>query len=256
MPEEFPHEIAPLVESINKLLDRQESLVRKARDRAGALAHGLKTPLTVLTGEVRRLEMKGLASEAERMQEQLVSIGTHVDREVARARTSGTSVGCGAYTEVNETVGRLLRLMYRLPRGDRLNWQTEIPAGLAVDMDPHDFGEVIGNLLDNARKWAANNVTIRAAVSGDQVRLSIEDDGPGFAGGPGSGLPERGVALRSDKTSSGLGLGIVEDILAEYGTKPEIGGEDGCSVSFEVPACRGSPSLVPAPARDHVRKTG
>ena len=150
------------MESINKLLDRQESLVRKARDRAGALAHGLKTPLTVLTGEVRRLEMKGLASEAERMQEQLVSIGTHVDREVARARTSGTSVGCGAYTEVNETVGRLLRLMYRLPRGDRLNWQTEIPAGLAVDMDPHDFGEVIGNLLDNARKWAANNVTIRA----------------------------------------------------------------------------------------------
>ena len=66
--------------------------MRKARDRAGALAHGLKTPLTILGGEVRRLEQTGLAQEAERMQEQLGSIRTHVEREVARARTSGASV--------------------------------------------------------------------------------------------------------------------------------------------------------------------
>ena len=142
MPQRFADEIAPLVESINKLLDRQENLIRKARDRAGALAHGFKTPLTILAGEVRRLEMKGLGEEAERMQEQLVSIRTHVDREVARARTSGASVGCGAYTAVDETLARLLRLMQHMPRGERLTWQTQMPPGLGVDMDPHDFGEV------------------------------------------------------------------------------------------------------------------
>ncbi|WP_210492300.1 ATP-binding protein [Microvirga antarctica] len=251
MPEHFPREIAPLVESINKLLDRQENLIRKARDRAGALAHGLKTPLTILTGEVRRLEMKGLSDEGERIKEQLLSIGDHVDREVARARMSGASVGGGAYTAVNETVTRLLRLMYRMPRGDRLNWQTRIPPDLGVDMDPHDFGEVMGNLLDNARKWAASRVMIQVDLVGDKARLSIQDDGPGFSDGSNKGLPERGMTGRSDTTSSGLGLGIVEDILAEYGTKPEISGEGECCVTFEVKTCRPSPMG----ANDDARKT-
>ena len=154
MTRRFPDEVAPLVENINKLLDRQENLVRKARDRAGALAHGLKTPLTILGAEVRHLEQSGRHQAAERMQEQLGLIRTHVEREVARARTSGASVACGAYTQVDETVARLLRLMQHMPRGEALVWETGIPADLAVDMDPHDFGEVMGNLLDNARKWA------------------------------------------------------------------------------------------------------
>jgi signal transduction histidine kinase len=241
MPQRFPDEIAPLVESINKLLDRQENLIRKARDRAGALAHGLKTPLTILAGEVRRLEMRGLPDEAERMQEQLISIRTHVDREVARARTSGASVGCGAYTAVDETIARLLRLMQHMPRGDRLVWETQIPSGLGVDMDPHDFGEVMGNLLDNARKWAESRVTVRVEIVREKARLTVEDDGPGFAGGADRGLPERGLTGRSDTTSSGLGLGIVVDILAEYGTKPDISGDGRCCVSFEIPLCRASP---------------
>jgi signal transduction histidine kinase len=238
MPRHFPLEIAPLAENINKLLDRQENLIRKARDRAGALAHGLKTPLTILGGEVRRLESKGLTQEAARMQEQLVSIRTHVDREVARARTSGASVGCGAYTAVDETVARLLRLMQHMPKGEQLIWETQIPPDLGVDMDPHDFGEAIGNLLDNARKWAATRVTVRARILGPMVRLSVEDDGPGFNGKAGEGLPERGVSGRSDEMSSGLGLGIVADILAEYGTKPDISADGRGCVSFEVPACR------------------
>lgn len=136
MTSHFPDEVAPLVGSINTLLDRQDQLVRKARDRAGALAHGLKTPLTILGGQVRRLEQSGNADIAERMHEQLESIRRLVDREVARARTSGTSVGCGVYTAVDETVARLLRLMQHMPRGGELVWHTKIPSDLAVEMDP------------------------------------------------------------------------------------------------------------------------
>jgi signal transduction histidine kinase len=238
MGQDVPDEIAPLVSSINGLLDRQENLVRKARDRAGALAHGLKTPLTILHGEVRRLEQKGFSSEAERLQEQLSAIGAHVEREVTRARTSGISVSCGAYTAVEETVARLIRLMHHMPRGDQLDWRTQIPADLGVDMDPQDFGEVVGNLLDNARKWAKANVTVCAEVVGDKARLTIKDDGPGFTSRTAGERPERGVAEQSDATSSGLGLGIVEDILAEYGATPQIEGNGRCSVSFEVAICR------------------
>jgi signal transduction histidine kinase len=237
MTRRFPDEVAPLVESINKLLDRQENLVRKARDRAGTLAHGLKTPLTILGGEVRRLEQTGRLEAAERMQEQLETIRAHVEREVARARTSGASVGCGAYTQVDETVARLVRLMQHLPRGEELRWQIDIPAGLAVDMDPHDFGEVMGNLLDNARKWAATRIAVRAERLREKARIMVEDDGAGFTGTHGA-RPERGVQERSDPSSSGLGLGIVEDILSEYATRAEIDGNGRCRISFEIPLCR------------------
>ena len=237
MTRRFPDEVAPLVENINKLLDRQENLVRKARDRAGALAHGLKTPLTILGAEVRHLEQSGQHQAAERMQEQLGLIRTHVEREVARARTSGASVACGAYTQVDETVARLLRLMQHMPRGEALVWETRIPDELAVDMDPHDFGEVMGNLLDNARKWAKAKVTVRAERASEKARIVVEDDGPGFSD-TGGVRPERGVQGQADPTSSGLGLGIVEDILAEYGTGAEIDGNGRCRISFEIPLCR------------------
>ncbi|MBM6578935.1 HAMP domain-containing histidine kinase [Microvirga sp. BT689] len=250
MTRRFPNEVAPLVENINKLLDRQENLVRKARDRAGALAHGLKTPLTILGGEVRHLEQTGRLDAAERMQEQLEIIRTHVEREVARARTSGASVACGAYTQVDETVARLLRLMQHLPRGEQLVWQTGIPTELAVDMDPHDFGEVMGNLLDNARKWADTRVDVRTERTGENARIVVEDDGPGFSGTDGA-RPERGMTGRSDATSSGLGLGIVEDILAEYGTSLDIDGDGRFRISFEIPLCPEKPIVASQEARSH-----
>jgi signal transduction histidine kinase len=240
MARRFPDEVAPLVDSINKLLDRQENLVRKARDRAGALAHGLKTPLTILGAEVRSLDRCGQHEAADRMQEQLELIRTHVEREVARARTSGASVACGAYTQVEETIARLLRLMQHLPRGEQLVWQTSIPAELAIDMDPHDFGEVMGNLLDNARKWARARVEICVERAGEHARIMISDDGPGFSGTDGA-RPERGMTGRSDPNSSGLGLGIVDDILAEYGTSAEIDGGGHCHVSFRIPLGREAP---------------
>jgi signal transduction histidine kinase len=238
MTRHFPDEVAPLVDNINKLLDRQEGLVRKARDRAGALAHGLKTPLTILGGEMRRLEQTGLQDVAGCMQEQLDMIYTHVEREVARARTSGASVGCGAYTQVDETIARLLRLMQHMPQGERLIWRTAIPADLAVDMDPHDFGEVMGNLLDNARKWARTCVNVQVERLGDKARIGVEDDGPGFSSEAHGERPERGMPGRSDPGSSGLGLGIVEDILAEYGTSAKIEGSGRCRIVFDIPLCR------------------
>lgn len=253
MTRRFPDEVAPLVDSINKLLDRQENLVRKARDRAGVLAHGLKTPLTILRGEVRRLEQAGQYETAERMQEQLESIRTHVEREVARARTSGASVGCGAYTQVDETIARLLRLMQHMPRGERLIWETVIPSDLAIDMDPHDFGEVMGNLLDNARKWAQTQVTISVERVNEKARIMVEDDGPGFSGTDGT-RPERGVPGRSDPSSSGLGLGIVEDILAEYETSAEINGNGRCRILFEIPLCREIPAQGDKTSRQRERQ--
>jgi signal transduction histidine kinase len=233
---QFPSEVEPVVTDLNRLLDRQEQLVRKARDRAGALAHGLKTPLTILAGEARRLERRGDGEAAAKIAGQLDLIGGHIDRELARARTAGASAAAGAFAHAAATVDRLFRLMRHMPRGDVLDWRNELPIDLIIRVDPDDFGEVVGNLLDNARKWAETKVTVRAERRDSRATIVVLDDGPGFATGAPDPKSDRGVARGTDPASTGLGLGIVHDILSEYGVELQVEQTDGlCAVSFTLP---------------------
>jgi signal transduction histidine kinase len=229
---DFPREMEPVVTDLNRLLDRQEQLVRKARDRAGALAHGLKTPLTILAGEARRLERRGEREAATRVNGQVGLIRRHVDRELARARTAGAAAAGGAFASAAATVDRLIRLMQHMPRGDAIDWRVDIPGDLTVHMDPDDFGEVLGNLLDNARKWARTTVSVVGRNDGEVVSIAVIDDGPGFT----AGAFDRGLSGDTDEESSGLGLGIVGDILSEYGVALQVSQAEGfCRVAFALP---------------------
>ncbi|MDR4307358.1 HAMP domain-containing histidine kinase [Chelatococcus sambhunathii] len=245
-----PAEVAPLAEDLNRLLDAQEELLRKARERAGALAHGLKTPIAVLSAECRRLEEEGRGEVAQRLREQVSAIQTHVEREIARARARGASAALGAYVDAAGTARRLVRVMSRMPRGEQIDWRCEAPAELMLRMDPDDFGEVIGNLLDNARKWAAGVVTLRCEASNGSARVVVEDDGPGF----GSHAAPTSLTAGDRESSAGLGLVIVQDVLATYGSALWIdrAAQHGV-VSFTLPAKvvsgRKSPGAVMQPPR-------
>ena len=111
----FPSEIEPLVSDLNKLLARQEDLVRRARERAGDLAHGLKTPLTILQIEARNAEQRGDTQTAASLREQISTMNRHVERELSRARMSGASAGGGAIVDAHDTVDRLIRMVQRMP---------------------------------------------------------------------------------------------------------------------------------------------
>ena len=228
-----PAEIAPLADDLNRLLEAQETLLSKARERAGALAHGLKTPLAILTAEHRRLDAEGQSEAARRLREQVTAIQTHVEREIARARARGSCVGVGAFVDAAGTAERLVRVMSRMPRGEQLAWRCQAPDELTLRMDPDDFGEVIGNLLDNARKWAAGAVTLRFEVKANAARVIVEDDGPGFGA---NGVPPS-LTASDRENSAGLGLVIVQDILATYGAALWIdrAAPNGL-VSFQLPA--------------------
>lgn len=249
-----PAEIAPLTQELNRLLDAQELLVKKARERAGSLAHGLKTPLAILSAEQNRLEAEGHADQARRFREQLTAIQTHVERELARARTHGAPAALGAYVDAAKSATRLVRVMSRLPRGETLDWRCETPDELKLRMDPDDFGEILGNLLDNARKWASASVTLRCAVTDRSARIVIEDDGPGF--GSNAAAPPS-LTAGDRESSAGLGLVIVQDILAAYGSALWIdrAAPNGV-VSFVLPgallhsATQGAQSKSAAPADD------
>jgi signal transduction histidine kinase len=211
----YASEVQPLADDLDRLLDRQDELVAKARDRAGALAHGLKTPRTVLGLEARRLATSGRPEAAAVLEEQVGAMRGHVERELARSRARGTASSAALgerSSDLADVTRRVLAVMARMPYADRLDVDVRIAAGTIVRIDSHDLAEVLGNLLDNARKWARSRITVEAERTGRTVMVTIGDDGPGLDAAPTGDRQSDG---------SGIGLAIVEDVLGEYGVKLE-----------------------------------
>ncbi len=239
----FPEEIEGLTHDLNGLFAHQKQMIARARERAGTLAHGFKTPMTILYGEARKLELAGQVQAASFMREQLDHIRQQVDRELSRARAHGASAGIGLQADVSATARRIVDLMQRMPRGPEIDWRVPEP-GISAAMDADDCGEVLGNLLDNARKWARSRVDTDALLlDNGNVRIAISDDGPGIPPQLREKALERGEALTDQSESSGLGLSIVSDLIAPYGSTLVIeqSSHGGTCVSFEI---RGSVSTT------------
>ena len=231
---QFPQEIAPLVDDLNKLLARQEDLVRRARERAGDLAHGLKTPLTLLQIEASNAQQRGDARTAASLREQVAIMNRHIERELRRARMSGAAAGGGAFVDARETVDRLIRTVQRMPGGEALAWQDQIAVDARLRMDPDDFGEIVGNILDNARKHARSRVRISVDSNANAARICFDDDGPGIPIPDRDRIIRRGERADADGEGSGLGLSIVIEALGRYNVQLSI--EDsplgGCRICF------------------------
>jgi signal transduction histidine kinase len=207
---DFPPEVAPLVGEFNDVLDLRDKSLERARRRAGDLAHGLKTPLTVLSTIARELRRHRLATQADDIDEQAETMRRHVERALTRARLStGRS---HAVTELRPAVEKVVAAMQRLPQGDELDWELRISASAAVPVEAGDLTELLGNLLDNARQWARARVRLRY----DAPFLTIEDDGPGVGEDDLGSIAEGGRKLDESKQGSGLGLSIVADIADLY----------------------------------------
>jgi signal transduction histidine kinase len=219
----FPDEVSPLVSELNDVLDLRDASLERARRRAGDLAHGLKTPLQVLSSVARDLRLHDRPQQAEEIEEQSEAMLLHVERALARARLSS---GKGhASTELQAVVDRVVAAVCRLPRADELDFDVVVPDDARVPIEQGDLTELLGNLLDNARKWAKFTVRLRYAPSS----IVIEDDGPGVAEQDIAHIGERGRRLDESKQGSGLGLSIVEDIADIYGLvvsygRSELGG--------------------------------
>ncbi len=207
----FPDEVGPLVAELNDVLDMRDASLERARRRAGDLAHGLKTPLTVLSAIARGLRREGRAHQAEDIEEQAAAMERHVERALARARlSSGKGHVAAALRPAAERVAAALA---RLPEAEGLTFDIAVPPEASVPVEQGDLTELLGNLLDNARKWARS--TVRVSFS-DPV-LVVEDDGPGVAEEELRRIAERGLRLDETKPGSGLGLSIVQDIADLYG---------------------------------------
>ena len=208
----FPAEIAPLATEINTLLEHNADVVTRARTHVGNLAHALKTPLSVLSNEAAQND----GEFAERVRQQTILMRRQVDHHLTRARAAATAGVLGARTEVAPIARDLARTLERIHLDRSIVIAVNAATGLAFRGEQQDLEEMVGNLLDNAAKWADRRVALHAEAVGDQLCIAIEDDGPGLDEAERAEVMERGKQLDETVTGSGLGLAIVRDIADLY----------------------------------------
>jgi signal transduction histidine kinase len=247
----FPAEVQPLVDDFNRVLEHQAAGVERARTQAGNLAHALKTPLSVLEQAAAR-EAPGVASAAvpgqpapptlpALVREQVAVARRHVDGHLARARVAATRALPGQRTPVAPVARGLLRVMDRVHAARGLRLQLQASDEVCFAGEEQDLQEILGNLLDNACKWARSSVTLHAeplpGASPPRLRIQVQDDGPGIDAGQRLAVLGRGVRLDESVPGSGLGLAIVQDLVGLYGGSMDLqpGTDGGLCVRLELP---------------------
>ncbi len=212
----YPEEVMPLVDEVNGLLDVQEQTIERARAWTSDLAHGLKTPLMVLTSEAMQMREAGNPDGADRLEELAETMRRRVDRELIRARLRSGVQQRPALTDCEKIIRGIVRTLKRISGGEGLEWDISVPERVFALVPPDDLSELFGNLLENATKWARKTISV-GLVSGDPLVIRIEDDGPGVPEDQLNSLGLRGLRLDEQKQGSGLGLAIAFDITRAYG---------------------------------------
>jgi signal transduction histidine kinase len=227
--EGLPSEVAPLADHLNELLVHHDRSVQRARTAAQDLAHALKTPLSVLALEAER---PGPQLPAQ-VQAQVARMRASVDRHLGR----GIAADSRSRTPVLPVVDAMLGMMQRVHRDRGIVFEREPGVEAVFAGGREDLEEMLGNLLDNAGKWAASRVRVRTTPSRDRLVIEVIDDGPGLPPDALQEVTQRGVRLDERTAGSGLGLAIVQDIAEGYGGQVVLNaGTPGLTAVLELPA--------------------
>ena len=232
---DYPVEIAPLAEQLNKLLDHNQEVVERQRTHVGNLAHALKTPLSVMLAETEG--QAGGLPEIVRRQSEIMR--GQVDHHLRRARAAARAQGSGERTAVAEVLDEMAVMLERVfqSKGVEIDWRA--PDELMFRGERQDLQEMLGNLLENACLWCERRVKVSAGATGmGRLLLVIEDDGPGLPENRRDEVLKRGTRLDEDVPGTGLGLSIVDELTRAYEGRLTLGDSDmsGLKAMLELPA--------------------
>lgn len=230
----YPREIAPVADEMNALLEHNTEVVERQRTHVGNLAHALKTPLAVITGEAERHP----GELAETVRAQAAIMKGQVDHHLKRARAAVRAQALGERTLVDPAIDELATMLERVfqDKGVEIDWRA--PEDLCFLGEKQDLLEIIGNLMENACKWSKRRVRIAAEPTGaGRFRLSVEDDGPGLPDDKRAEMLKRGVRLDETAPGTGLGLSIVDELARAYGGKVSLdrSAMGGLKVDVDLP---------------------
>lgn len=213
----FPDEVAPLASELNQVLDVNREIVARARRQVGNLAHALKTPLSVLINEAG----SDPGPLAGKIREQSAVMRDQVQFYLDRARAAARAASIGHATEIEPVIASFIRTFEKIYRDRDIAFASEIVTPMRFRGEKQDLEDAIGNLVDNAGKWAKSRVLIRVDRQDEGARpmiaLTVEDDGPGLPESARIEATKRGRRLDETKPGSGLGLSIVVDLATLYG---------------------------------------
>ncbi len=219
----FPVEIAPLARETNALLDANREIVERARTHVGNLAHALKTPLSVVVNEAAGRD----DPLAAKVTEQANIMRDQIARHLERARLAAGLKVVGGITSVVPIVTALTRTMEKIHQSRGIVIDLDAPADVRFHGERQDLEEMVGNLVDNACKWAQMRVSVEVVAErydgAPTVRIIIDDDGPGLGPAQREQVARRGRRLDETKPGSGLGLSIVLELAALYGGSLQLG---------------------------------
>lgn len=235
---DYPTEIQPLAEQVNRLLDHNQEVVERQRTHVGNLAHALKTPLSVMLAEAEAGTDAGPLADIVRRQSEVMK--GQVDHHLRRARAAARAAhGLGEKTPVGEVIDELAVMLERVFQSKDVEIDWRAPDDLAFLGERQDLQEILGNLMENACKWSTRRVRVSAGASGlGQMIAVVEDDGPGVPADQRDGMLKRGARLDEDAPGSGLGLAIVDDLTRAYGGRLTLAASDlgGLKAVLELPA--------------------
>lgn len=230
----YPSEIAPVGSALNILIDANHATLERARRHVGNLAHALKTPISVLQNDA-----VGSGPLPATVREQTQIMQRQVRHYLERAQMAAKERVIGTVTDTAPVMERLVNAMRRL--GDRrgIDVRLEPSQRLLFAGERQDFEEIVGNLMDNALKWARSEVVVSLAPLPDRRRftLTISDDGPGLEPEEATAVLSRGKRLDTSKPGSGLGLSIVSELVSLYGGVLRMGRSEagGLAAVVELP---------------------
>ncbi|MDY8109142.1 ATP-binding protein [Fulvimarina sp. 2208YS6-2-32] len=240
---DFPFEVAPLADEMNALVANNRRIVERARTQVGNLAHSLKTPIAVLVNEADRIGGTSgqiVKDQGGRMREQ-------VQHYLDRARVAAQSESVVYRTPVQPVLERLVRVIAKLSPDLKVVFEAETAAGLVFAGERQDYEEIVGNLLENASKWARGKVQLTCRAAGpDRFETIVEDDGPGLSEDERREAIKRGRRFDETVPGSGLGLSIVSDTVREYqgDVRLERSALGGLAVIVALPHLHTSASLT------------
>ena len=202
----YPSELAQLKSGLNAFIASERKNLQRQRNQLGDLAHSLKTPLAVVRSGTLNAELL----------EQIDSMDRIVAYQLRRARTSGKPTWAQpvAVEPVAEKIATTLEKLYA---DKQVACEFDVDAAVRFYGDEGDLSELIGNLLENAFKWASSRILLSVSMADGGWVLLVEDDGPGIAPDRRDDVLQRGVRVDERTAGHGIGLAIVTDLVEAYG---------------------------------------
>ncbi len=233
----FPRELQPLAVAMNELLVQRQQRLERYRNALGDLAHSLKTPLAVLDGALNHDNGEDLRHT---LREQIGRMNRTVDYQLQRAAASGHG-SLGSAVMLAPLVDKVLAALGKVYRDKGLRIEADVPRSVVVTGDEGDWYEIIGNLADNACKWASSGVDVRASVREGRLSVEVIDDGPGVSPEHRRRILERGARASAEVAGHGIGLAVVRDLVEDnYGGRLEITTSDKGGAKIRVSLRAGS----------------